>query len=80
MSKEQLLGALEEDKKGNWDKAHKIVQQMNSSEACWIHAYLHRKEGDIGNAGYWYTRVSKPFPSQLIEDEWLELHNYISNM
>ena len=80
MKKEELIRALEEDKKGNWDAAHEIVQQSNSQLACWIHAYLHRKEGDIGNAGYWYTRAGKNFPAMLLEEEWAVLYDFIKQL
>jgi len=80
MKKADLLKALEEDRNGNWDSAHEIVQRSNSKIACWIHAYLHRKEGEIGNAGYWYTRAGKVFPATLLEEEWIELYELVSNM
>ena len=44
----------------HWDKAHNIIQGINTDVAAWIHAYLHRLEGDIGNAKYWYNRANKP--------------------
>ena len=56
--------------KGDWDAAHKIVQDEETREAAWVHAYLHRVEGDLGNAGYWYRRASKPVASGPIEAEW----------
>ncbi|MGY4333664.1 aspartyl-tRNA(Asn)/glutamyl-tRNA(Gln) amidotransferase subunit B [Bradyrhizobium sp. LB7.2] len=46
--------------KGDWDQAHKIVQDEGSREAAWVHAYLHRVEGDLGNAGYWYRQAGQP--------------------
>ena len=64
MLKQELLRALELDAEGNWEASHSIVQQYNSTEACWIHAYLHRKEGDFGNAGYWYSRANKSKPTE----------------
>lgn len=70
---EPLLAALWYDGKGNWDKAHSIVQELNGTEACWIHAYLHRKEGDIGNAGYWYNRAGKAPPETDLQVEWKQL-------
>ena len=52
--------------KGNWDMAHETVQKLNTEIACLIHAYLHRVEGDLGNAGYWYSRASmKPTTASL---------------
>jgi hypothetical protein len=56
--------------KGNWDQAHKIVQDEESADAAWVHAYLHRVEGDLGNAGYWYRRAAKPVATGSLESEW----------
>jgi len=65
-----LLKALWYDKKGNWEKAHIIVQDNENKEASRIHAYLHRKEGDSWNADYWYRRAGKVRPAISLEDEW----------
>lgn len=67
------LKALWHDAKGDWDKAHKIIQDIEDKTAAWIHAYLHRKEGDIWNADYWYSRAGKKRPSVALEKEWEEL-------
>ncbi len=56
------LRALWYDLNGDWDSAHRIVQQMVDTNAMWIHAYLHRKEPDEDNAKYWYRNAGKPFP------------------
>ena len=56
--------------KGQWDAAHKIVQDESSADAAWVHAYLHRVEGDLGNAGYWYRRAGKPVAAGALETEW----------
>jgi hypothetical protein len=56
--------------KGDWDRAHKIVQDDPSAEAAWVHAYLHRVEGDQSNAGYWYRRAGKPIANGSLETEW----------
>jgi hypothetical protein len=56
--------------KGNWDKAHKIVMDEETADAAWVHAYLHRVEGDLGNAGYWYRRADKPVAKDSLEAEW----------
>ena len=56
--------------KGNWDQAHKIVQDETSADAAWVHAYLHRVEGDLGNAGYWYRQASQPVAKDSLEAEW----------
>jgi hypothetical protein len=65
-----LLKALWYDGKEDWEKSHNIVQDINSKDAAWIHAYLHRKEGDLGNASYWYHRAGKNLPSTSLNEEW----------
>lgn len=64
------LQALWYDAKGNWQQAHALVDQLQDPKACWVHAYLHRKEGDIGNADYWYRRAGKQRPDISLEGEW----------
>jgi len=56
--------------KGSWDQAHKIVQDESSADAAWVHAYLHRVEGDLGNAGYWYGQAGRPVATDSLESEW----------
>lgn len=56
------LVAVWKELHGDWDGAHRIVQEMEDNEAMWIHAYLHRKEPDESNADYWYRRCGKPHP------------------
>ncbi len=67
------LQALWYDAKGDWGKAHHLVQNDPSSESAWVHAYLHRKEGDIGNAHYWYRRAHKPPFTGTLEAEWEQI-------
>ncbi len=67
------LKALWHAGKGDWNKAHDIAQEIHSTEGSWIHAYLHRKEGDDGNAAYWYNRAGKKFPDNTLEQEWEEI-------
>ena len=67
------LKALWYEGKGDWHKAHQIIQDINDSNASWIHAFLHRKEGDIGNADYWYRRAGKKRPTISLEKEWEEI-------
>jgi len=55
--------------KDNWDMAHNIVQDINTETAYWIHAYLHRVEGDISNANYWYNRARKKPSSESLKSE-----------
>lgn len=57
------LLALWHDAKGDWDKAHKCVDTRDDADGMWVHAYLHRKEGDFANARYWYARAERP-PAQ----------------
>jgi hypothetical protein len=64
------LAALWQAAKGDWDAAHRLVQDASSAEAAWVHAYLHRVEGDLGNAGYWYRRAGKPAAKGSLDDEW----------
>jgi hypothetical protein len=56
--------------KGDWDQAHRIVQDESSREAAWVHAYLHRVEGDLGNAGYWYRQAGQVAAKDSLEAEW----------
>jgi hypothetical protein len=64
------LAALWWAAKGDWDQAHRIVQDESSREAAWVHAYLHRVEGDLGNAGYWYRQAGQPVATDSLEAEW----------
>lgn len=65
-----ILTALWFDARGDWQKAHEIVQDLETREAAWIHAYLHRKEGDISNAQYWYRKAGQSLPQGSLEQEW----------
>ena len=67
------LAALWWDAKGDWARAHEIAQALASQDGDWIHAYLHRKEGDLANADYWYRRARRHRPSASLESEWSEL-------
>jgi len=64
------LQSLWYDAKGDWTKAHEIVQGIEDKDAAWVHAYLHRKEGDMGNADYWYARAGKSRPEERLTTEW----------
>jgi hypothetical protein len=64
------LAALWWAAKGRWDEAHKIVQDEQTADSAWVHAYLHRVEGDPGNADYWYRRAHKPVATGLLDTEW----------
>ena len=67
------LKALWYDAKGDWDKSHKIIQDVEDKNASWIHGYLHRKEGDIANADYWYSKADTKRPIVSLEKEWEEI-------
>jgi hypothetical protein len=69
----KALQAMWYDGKGDWNRAHDIAQEIHSAEGSWIHAYLHRKEGDNGNAAYWYHRASQPVCQTALEEEWANI-------
>jgi hypothetical protein len=64
------LAALWWAAKGDWDAAHRIVQDEPTRDAAWVHAYLHRVEGDLGNAGYWYRQAGQPAAKDALDAEW----------
>lgn len=68
-----LLKALWFDAHGDWERAHQLAQEVNTMGGSWVHAYLHRKEGDRSNALYWYHRAGKKMPATPLEQEWKEL-------
>ena len=61
------------DAMGDWDKAHECAQSQEDRQGDWVHAYLHRKEGDLANAGYWYRRAKKPVHKGPLDEEWEEI-------
>ena len=63
------LQALWYAAKGDWDKAHDLTQP-GGNELDWVHAYLHRVEGDLSNAGYWYRRAGQPVATTPLDEEW----------
>lgn len=67
------LAALWRDGKGDWDGAHEFAQADEGGAGDWVHAYLHRKEGDAGNAAYWYRRAGRPVSRVALGDEWAEI-------
>ena len=71
-----ILKSLWYDAKGDWDQAHALIDQLGDRDSAWVHAYLHRKEGDIWNADYWYARTKKTRPSYSLEEEWSNLLAY----
>jgi hypothetical protein len=64
------LAALWWAGKGEWDKAHAIVMEESGEECAWVHAYLHRVEGDLGNARYWYREAKRPESKASLPAEW----------
>lgn len=74
------LESLWHDGKDDWNRSHEVIQDVNSKNAAWIHAYLHRKEGDLGNAQYWYSRAGKSMPGVSLNDEWTSLvEHFLAN-
>lgn len=69
------LQALWHDARSDWSQAHACAQADPSPAGSWVHAYLHRKEGDLGNAGYWYARARRPQPAETVTlaDEWSQI-------
>ncbi len=67
------LQALWCDRRGDWDRAHTLVAEDDSPEAAWVHAYLHRREGDAANARHWYRRAGKPAGTGPLDAEWEEI-------
>ena len=65
-----LLTALWHERRGDWNRAHEIAQDIDDRDACWVHAYLHRREGDAANAAYWYRRAGRAIASGDMDDEW----------
>ena len=74
---EGALLALWWDAKGDWAKAHEIAQDVAGADGAWVHAYLHRKEGDLGNAAYWYRRAGK---SVAVGDSRVEWERIVEEM
>ena len=67
------LAALWHLARGEWDAAHGCAQSDNGRDGCWVHAHLHRVEGDLANAGYWYRRADLPASEAPLDDEWEEI-------
>lgn len=66
----QALVALWHDARGDWEAAHRLAQDLEDRDGAWVHAYLHRRQGDLGNAAYWYRRALRPVGAGPIEEEW----------
>ncbi len=65
--------------KGDWDNAHQIAQSDDGADAAWVHAYLHRLEGDLSNATYWYDRASRTAGQTTLQAEWNEIAEALLN-
>jgi hypothetical protein len=68
-----VLQALWQDAKGHWETAHRLAQSVSDPTGAWVHAYLHRKEGDLSNAAYWYAHANRKMPQFSLEKEWEEI-------
>jgi hypothetical protein len=66
-----LVRALWHDATGDWARAHELAQGVESAEGAWVHAYLHRKEGDLDNAAYWYRRAGRSVAAGDLHHEWV---------
>ena len=67
------LAALWWDRKGEWSRAHNLVDELESTEGMAVHAYLHRREGSLSNADYWYSRAGRVFYRSSLDEEWSAL-------
>jgi hypothetical protein len=67
------LAGLWWDAKGDWQRAHESAQQDEGRDGSWVHAYLHRKEGDQSNAAYWYGRTGRPVCREPLDVEWVSI-------
>lgn len=67
------LKSLWYDAKGDWNQAHDLIQEVHGRNSAWIHAYLHRKEGDTPNADYWYNKAGKKRPAIDLQEEWEQI-------
>jgi hypothetical protein len=67
------LAGLWWEAKGEWDRAHVCLQESKGWDGSWVHAYLHRKEGDQENAAGWYSRAGKSFCDESLKEEWLTI-------
>ena len=73
------LKSLWYDGKGDWHQAHALVDQLADQQSAWVHAYLHRKEVDIWNADYWYSKAGRKRPKLSLIEEWAQLVQHFSN-
>jgi hypothetical protein len=69
----RALQALWHDRRGHWETAHALAQEASGADGAWVHAYLHRKEGDPGNADYWYRLAGQVMPQEDLAEEWAQI-------
>ncbi len=74
------LKALDYAKEGKWDEAHRLIQSFTDKTSCLIHAYLHRVEGDLSNARYWYNRANEQMPDNTLEEEFSRLYQLVASV
>jgi len=74
----RLLEAMWWEAHGDWDRAHRMVDDLTTRDGAWVHAYLHRVEGDLGNAGYWYRQAGRPVCRLSLSEEWAEIVEALS--
>ena len=72
-SQSKALQALWYESQGDWHRAHEIVQDESDKDSAWVHAYLHRREGDLSNAHYWYQRAERPPATETLSQEWQQI-------
>ena len=75
----EALKAMWFDATGDWESSHNIAQDMHNTLGSWLHAYLHRKEGDRFNAGYWYRQAGTTYPNMTLEEELKQIVEFILN-
>ena len=69
----ETVQGLWHDARADRDRAHRIAQETDDADGAWVHAYLHRKEGDLSNAGYWHRRAARARPGVPLEEEWEQI-------
>jgi hypothetical protein len=79
MSVSSYLDAISYIENGDWDASHQLIQKYHTQIACWIHAHLHRIEGDLWNANYWYERAGRKASDHTLEEERNQIKSYILN-
>lgn len=75
----EALKSLWYEARGDWEASHNIAQDIHSELGSWIHAYLHRKEGDEWNSKYWYRQANRPFSKLTLDEEFKELVEFVLN-